>query len=219
MSLIDGRGISAGGHQPLGGVEDQLARLLALLLFLRRSLICRDHYRQTSNPANVRPLRISRTFCTVSPRSPCWWHAEAVTVHTDVTTDELLGLFPPGNRPRRRRHPGRRGVPPRRGRPQQFGTPAIVVVRRRPASAGPRLPRRVPRPMAALRRGVRVKVVPVHRRSAGDGRRGPAPRRGGRRRDPHRARRRAPIRRRLVLHGNAKTDEEVDDGGRATASA
>ena len=55
MSLIDGRRVSAGGHQPLGGVEDQLARLLALLLFLRRSLICRDHYRQTSNPANVRP--------------------------------------------------------------------------------------------------------------------------------------------------------------------
>src|SRR5882757_1305018 len=24
------------------------------------------------------------------------WHAEAVSIHTDVTADELLGLFPPG---------------------------------------------------------------------------------------------------------------------------
>ena len=36
------------GHQAFGRVEDQLAGLLALLLFLGQWSLCIDHYRQTS---------------------------------------------------------------------------------------------------------------------------------------------------------------------------
>src|SRR4029078_10669381 len=35
-------------------------------------------------------------FFAVSSRSTKRWHAERMTVHTEATTDELLGLFPPG---------------------------------------------------------------------------------------------------------------------------
>ena len=80
---------------------------------------------------------------------------------------------------------------------------------RTPCGTGRGVPQRVPQPMAPQRSGVRVEVVPVHGGSAGDGRRGPAPRRRGRRRDPHRVKAGADPAR-LVLHGNAKTDEELE---------
>ena len=57
------RRVPARGHQRLGGVEDLLAGLLALLLLLRRHLFCKDHYRQSS-------------YHYLAPR----WHAEPMTI-------------------------------------------------------------------------------------------------------------------------------------------
>ena len=85
-----------------------------------------------------------------------------------------------GRHARRGRLPARRRRGPvRHPRHRRFGGGT--------AAAGPRLPGRVPQPLAAGRRGVRVEVVPVHRGPAGDGGRGPAHRRGRRRRDLQRA--------------------------------
>ncbi len=78
----------------------------------------------------MKPLRDFTQFCAVSSRSTDEWHAEAVssrlTTHTDVTTDELLGLFPPGT------GLDRDGTLTIGGCrlddvAEEFGTPAIVV--------------------------------------------------------------------------------------------
>ncbi len=113
-------------------------------------------------------------------------YAETMSMHTAPITEDLLGLFPPGAR---LDEDGTLMVGGCRldDVAAQFGTPAIVVSedalrqRARDYLAAFR------RPLATLRCGVRVKVVPVHGRSASDGRRGSAPRRRRWRRDPDRA--------------------------------
>ena len=70
------------------------------------------------------------------------------------------------------------------------------------------------RATARIQRGLRLQVVPLHRRLPGHGRRGPAHRRRRRRRAGHRARRRGDPAS-IVLHGNAKTDDELEPRRRA----
>ena len=136
------------------------------------------------------------------------WHAEAVTIHTDVTTDELLGLFPPGT------------VLDGDGTltvggcrlddvAEKFGTPAIVVsedaLRQRARDYLAAFRGRWPRcdvafasksfPCTAVQR-VMVEEG-LHLDVAGGGEILTALKAGA---DPAK----------LVLHGNAKSDEELE---------
>jgi diaminopimelate decarboxylase len=154
------------------------------------------------------PLRISWTFCALSPRAPWRWDAEAVTVHSDVTTDELLGLFPPGTG---LDSDGTLTVGGCRldDVAQEFGTPAIVVsedaLRQRARDYLAAFRGRWPRcdvafasksfPCTAVQR-VMVEEG-LHLDVAGGGEILTALKAGA---DPGR----------LVLHGNAKSDEELE---------
>jgi len=144
----------------------------------------------------------------VSSHPTTEWHAEAVTIHTDVTTDELLGLFPPGTVLEgdgtltvggcRLDHVA-----------EKFGTPAIVVsedaLRQRARDYLAAFRGRWPRcdvafasksfPCTAVQR-VMVEEG-LHLDVAGGGEILTALKAGA---DPAK----------LVLHGNAKSDEELE---------
>ncbi len=66
-----------------------------------------------------------------------------MTIHSETTADDLIGLFPPGTR---QDSDGMLMVGGCRldSVAEQFGTPAIVVDEERVAAAGRRLPRGVP---------------------------------------------------------------------------
>jgi diaminopimelate decarboxylase len=164
----------------------------------------------------VKPLRISPNYVAVSSRSPNGWHAEAVssrpTVHTDANTDanteELIGLFPPGTG---LDSDGTLTVAGCRldDLAQQFGTPAIVVsedaLRQRARDYLAAFRRRWPRsdvafasksfPCTAVQR-VMVEEG-LHLDVAGGGEILTALKAGA---DPAT----------LVMHGNAKSDEELE---------
>jgi diaminopimelate decarboxylase len=136
------------------------------------------------------------------------WHAEAVAIHTDVTTDELLGLFPPGTV---LEGDGTLTVGGCRldDVAEKFGTPAIVVsedaLRQRARDYLAAFRGRWPRcdvafasksfPCTAVQR-VMVEEG-LHLDVAGGGEILTALKAGA---DPAK----------LVLHGNAKSDEELE---------
>ena len=101
-------------------------------------------------------------------------------MRTEPTADDLLSLFPPETRID---GDGTLVVGGCRldDVAAEFGTPAIVVAEDALRNRARGLPRGVPQPVAAKRSGVRVEIVSVYGGSAGDGRRGPSSRRGGRR--------------------------------------
>ena len=146
-------------------------------------------------------------MCHLTPNRGNGWHAWSMSIHTEPTTDELLGLFPPGST---LDADGTLMVGGCRldDVAAQFGTPAIVVaedaLRRRAREYLTAFRGRWPRCDVAFASKsfpcTAVQQVMVdeglHLDVAGGGEILTAIRAGA---DPAR----------LVLHGNAKTDEEL----------